>query len=272
MGKRTWTKEEENFVREKYLVMGNKEIGKKLERSRGSIGIKLFRLKLKRYILDEKKIIEQFTKEKKTTSEIAKQFNVSGVTILNRLKKNNINTSRKGKEFSKEHIKNISLSHIGSKGYWLGKKRSLEDVEKFRKSHLGKKQSEELILKRIKKGKEHYNWQGGITPLTRRRTKGTFWKRIADEIRIRDNNTCRICLLKGNKTKLPVHHIIPFKISQDNSPKNLITLCQSCHMKFENKIKEEGYKYLQILIADKYNYVYHNHITNLKEEKNYETF
>lgn len=149
--------------------------------------------------------------------------------------KRKISEARKGMKFNSEHRKNLSLSHIGKSGYWTGKKRSSEDIEKFRKSHLGKKQSKETILKRIKKGLDHYNWQGGITPLTRRRIRGIFWKQIANEIRKRDNNICQICGLKGNGKKLPVHHIIPFRISKDNNFNNLITVCQPCHMKLENK-------------------------------------
>ncbi len=140
----------------------------------------------------------------------------------------------KGKILSLEHRKKLSEAHLKNPTrYWLGKKRSKEDIEKFRKSHLGKKQTKETILKRIKKGAEHYNWQGGITPETRKRTRGTFWKRVADKIRERDNNTCQICGLKENLKKLPVHHIIPFKISKNNKQNNLITVCQSCHMKTE---------------------------------------
>ena len=157
----------------------------------------------------------------------------SGVYVRTRETKRKISEARKGMKFNDEHRKNLSLSHIGKLGYWLGKKRSPEDIAKFRKSHLGEKQSKERILKRIKRGVEHYNWQGGITPLTRRRIRGTFWKQIADEIRKRDNNTCQLCGLNGNGKKSPVHHIIPFAISKDNSPSNLMTLCSSCHRKLE---------------------------------------
>lgn len=157
----------------------------------------------------------------------------------------NISKGRKGMKFSEEHKKNLGLSHKGKIGYWLGKKRSKETIEKFIKSHLGKKQSKETIEKRIKRGKEHYNWQGGITPLTRRRTRGIFWKQIADRIRERDNNNCRMCGFEGNGKKLPVHHIISFMISKNNNPNNLITLCQSCHIKSENKDREDWIKYFQ---------------------------
>ena len=218
----------------------------------------------KKKILNEDRIIEEFTKNEKNSREIAREINVSPTTILKILKNNNVNTSRKGKSFSKDHIKNLCIIHKGQKGYWLNKKRSKEDIKKFKDSHLGKKQSEETILKRIRKGKDHYNYQGGITPLTRRRTRGIFWKKIADEIRLRDNNTCKICGLKGGQ-RLPVHHIIPFKISMDNSPKNLITLCNSCHAKFEKNVKELGYLTLQEKLSKRYGYLYLENVEILKE-------
>ena len=147
---------------------------------------------------------------------------------------------RKGMKFTESHKKNLRLSSLGKQGYWLGKKRSEEDIKKFRVSHTGKKQSNETILKRIKRGKDHYNYQGGITTITRKRTRGIFWKRIADKIRERDNNICRSCGLNGKEKKLPVHHIIPFRISKNNDFQNLITLCPSCHIKFEKKIQDIG--------------------------------
>lgn len=60
---------------------------------------------------------------------------------------------------TKKTRENLSKSHIGKTGFWTGKKRSPEDIEKFRKSHLGKKQSEETKRKRMESisGKNHYN-------------------------------------------------------------------------------------------------------------------
>ncbi len=46
------------------------------------------------------------------------------------------------REFTKTHKENLSKSHIGKPGFWMGKKRSPEDIEKFRISHLGKKTSD----------------------------------------------------------------------------------------------------------------------------------
>jgi len=46
----------------------------------------------------------------------------------------------------KKRIKHKGMFQKGHKGYWLGKK-----------------QSKEMINKRIKRGEDHYNWKGGRT-------------------------------------------------------------------------------------------------------------
>ena len=37
------------------------------------------------------------------------------------------------------------------------------------------------------------------------------------------------------KGQIQCHHIVPYRITQDNSIGNLITLCRSCHIKEEWK-------------------------------------
>ena len=57
----------------------------------------------------------------------------------------------------------------------------------------------------------------------------------------RDGYSCQYC---GNKDDVHVHHIVPYRISKDNSLNNLISLCRSCHttedMAFLKIQKEEG--------------------------------
>lgn len=77
------------------------------------------------------------------------------------------------------------------------------------------------------KDKNHF-WQGGVSVFTAR---GFNWKRISQEIRVRDNHTCQCC---GAKENLHVHHKVPYRLTRDNTPKNLITLCNRCHKKLEN--------------------------------------
>jgi hypothetical protein len=56
------------------------------------------------------------------------------------------------------------------------------------------------------------------------------WNRIRRDY-VRDlNGFCGIC---GHKGRLEVHHIIAYRVSQDNSSGNLVTLCHSHHMAFQ---------------------------------------
>lgn len=65
----------------------------------------------------------------------------------------------------------------------------------------------------------------------RRRNLGTAkWRKIRDSI-LKRMPICPVCF---NKKDLNIHHIIPFRITEDDSEKNLIPLCRSCHGKFES--------------------------------------
>ena len=184
-------------------------------------------------------------------------------------KRPDISKIRKGMTFSKEHRKNIGLAHLGftpwnknKKGYkihskeWLlelskkmkgnknclGKKASLITKLKMSKSHKG------IIPKNIfKKGEEHYNWQGGksFEPYGL-----AFNKELKEAIRARDGHRCQECFKheselftkKGKSKKLACHHIDYNK--QNNTPSNLISLCQKCHCKTNFK-RKDWTKYLQ---------------------------
>ena len=105
---------------------------------------------------------------------------------------------------------------------------SKEARQRMSEAHKGKKQSSELILKRIKKGEEHYNWQGGISfePYTIQ-----FNRELKELVRKRDNYKCQICGMPEieNIHKLDIHHIDYNK--KNCLPSNLISLCRKCHMK-----------------------------------------
>ena len=64
-----------------------------------------------------------------------------------------------------------------------------------------------------------------------------FWMKRAKEIRERDK-VCQHCgkTPEQNKRALDIHHIIPYRISKDNSPSNLIALCRVCHKKADHKL------------------------------------
>lgn len=66
----------------------------------------------------------------------------------------------------------------------------------------------------------------------------TFWMQRAAEVRARDK-VCRDCgkTPSQNRRALDVHHIVPYRLSHDNSMENLIALCRSCHTKAEHKVQ-----------------------------------
>ncbi len=144
-------------------------------------------------------------------------------------------------EFTQAHRDNLSKSHTGNMGYWTGKKRSSEDIEKFRKSHLGKVQSDETKRKRVESisGENHYNWMGGISAAP----YAPIWidKRFKAGIRERDSFTCQNPECRKNDDRLTIHHVDYCK--KNCNPKNLITLCNSCNARanFNREFWQAGY-------------------------------
>ena len=64
---------------------------------------------------------------------------------------------------------------------------------------------------------------------TRTNGYGSRWKAIRREA-LRRTPFCAFC---GSTRHLQVHHIIPFRLTRDNSPTNLIPLCLACHKRVE---------------------------------------
>lgn len=96
-----------------------------------------------------------------------------------------------------------------------------------------------------KRGPRNPNWKGGPETNKRPRTPAdqyrdtAEWKRKAEEIRDRDNNTCQSCGKKGQEGEnLDVHHTYPLNdwIDDGEDPSDypddwLMTLDKSCHSK-----------------------------------------
>jgi len=81
--------------------------------------------------------------------------------------------------------------------------------------------------------------------------RGPGWLTLRKDILERDGYKCRVCNETQDEARekghpLNVHHIVPWEVSQDNSPDNLITLCQPCHMREEwsNGRHSNGNNYL----------------------------
>lgn len=101
-------------------------------------------------------------------------------------------------------------------------------------------QTSEVWQQRV--GDKHPQWRGGQTYWINGKKstdpQGLRWKTQRDLARERDKNTCQHCKLE--KAGLPVHHIIPYRISHSHALDNLITLCPSCHTTADLKIREAG--------------------------------
>lgn len=84
-------------------------------------------------------------------------------------------------------------------------------------------------------------WRGGKVM-----SYGPEWRRIKAEVRARDG-VCRECgkTSSENGRALDVHHLDPFRFSGDNSPKNLVTLCRSCHMQADDHGRRGNERFLK---------------------------
>jgi 5-methylcytosine-specific restriction endonuclease McrA len=54
----------------------------------------------------------------------------------------------------------------------------------------------------------------------------------------RDGWACQLCGGAVSDGGLHVHHIIPYRETQDNSPENLIALCPRCHCWADHHLDE----------------------------------
>lgn len=153
----------------------------------------------------------------KRTEETNKKISIAKKGKMPKFIPNN-----KGRKHSEETKRKISLRKKGCISPRKGIILSDEIKNKISNSKKGK------IV-----GEKHWNWMGGKS----------FWKYTFDwtddlrkSIRKRDNWTCQMSdcgihqdELDGFQKQLAIHHIDYNK--KNCNPDNLITLCQSCHMK-----------------------------------------
>ena len=154
-----------------------------------------------------------------------------------------VSEKRKGIQFSEKHIKNLSKSHKGQKGYWKDKKMTQERRKRFLKYWNSLK---------YKVREKHHNWKGNreLRKLIRDGYMNINWR---TNVFKRDNFICQHCGYRGKG--LIAHHIKPFakileeyKITTleeaDNCKElwdinNGITLCKRCHTKEHKRVKKD---------------------------------
>ncbi len=112
--------------------------------------------------------------------------------------KEKLRNSRLGKHHSEETKRKISINN-------KGREFSKESREKISNKHKGR-------LISGMKGKTHYNWKGGITPLTKVIRHLEEYGQWVKSIFERDNYTCQKCKIIGNKVYLNSHHIKSFNL------------------------------------------------------------
>jgi len=141
-----------------------------------------------------------------------------------------ISKKGKGRKLSQETKDKIREAFQGSKSYMFGKPKSKEIRKKLSEANKGKYHSEETKQKMSKaqRGEKGSNWQGGLSF----EIYPQGWTDdLTNSIRKRDNYICQLCGIHQDELdiKLDVHHIDYNK--RNLNPKNLISLCRSCHMK-----------------------------------------
>ena len=127
----------------------------------------------------------------------------------------------KNKKFSKKHLENMSISHIGNSGYWTGKKRSPELMKRL------------AYLSSQRRGSLNPMWKGGITPISHLIRATRWYKEWRQSVYQRDSYTCQCCGYKGKD--IVAHHCYPFSQYPEFrfEVNNGITLCRECHPHIE---------------------------------------
>ena len=159
------------------------------------------------------------------------------------------------KECRIKNKKSTALKNLGDKIYKKGHKSSPEVLKKARegakewhKNNPNSIQSKKLIkrnkennamnnkeTRRKISGDRSVNWKGDDYP--RINYRGSEWKYIRLEILERDNFKCKNC---SSKQQLIIHHKESYHVNKNNSLKNLITLCRSCHSKEHHQLNKKS--------------------------------
>jgi endogenous inhibitor of DNA gyrase (YacG/DUF329 family) len=74
-------------------------------------------------------------------------------------------------------------------------------------------------------GEKNTAWKGGTS-----RVRGNF-----EQVKKKYFSGTQFCAICGTSKKIHIHHIIPYRLTQDNSKSNLIPLCNRHHKVVESK-------------------------------------
>jgi len=173
-----------------------------------------------------KKIGKAFKKLWKDPRYRQKVINSRIGHIVLKKTRNKIAESKRGVPLSEEHIKNLSLSHIGNRQTEKSKRKISFALTGVKKSKEMRRKLSLAKKKEFEDPRNCTNWQGGLSyePYCQ------AWKdkEYKEDIKARDSYKCQN-LNCNNVTDLMIHHIDYNK--KNCGPFNLITLCRSCNAK-----------------------------------------
>lgn len=143
-------------------------------------------------------LYHEYVELKKSSGEIAAEFNVTNAAIVFWLRKHGIPRRTTSQARS---VKHWGVSGVNNPMFG-------------------------------KIGELNHNWKGGITP-ERQALYGSFeWRLVTDTVLERDNHTCQRCakVINLKKTRFHIHHIVPFAVVELRLElTNLVLLCHKCH-------------------------------------------
>jgi hypothetical protein len=83
-------------------------------------------------------------------------------------------------------------------------------------------------------GSNNWNWRGGVVPESAKYYQSKEWKDLSLACKTRDGFTCQSCHKELEARRLRAHHIVARRHHGADVLANLVTLCNSCHLKVEN--------------------------------------
>ena len=165
--------------------------------------------------------------------------------------------SKEAKKKMSEALKGCIPWNKGTKGIMKPNKTSFKKGShvktEFKKGHKMPKEIRQKIRK-ANSGRNHYNWQNGITLLNFAIRNNIKYRQWRDDVFTRDNFTCQNCNIKGGR--LHAHHIKSFSsilqfyeittleeaLNCDElwNINNGITLHKECHKELHKKLRVEA--------------------------------
>lgn len=217
--------------------------------------------------IDKEELENLYTEKKLPARKCAEILECSDGTILNRLHElkiivRDLSVSHKGNHYPKisKACKGRVSGNKGKKGLFKHTKEWKKQMSKFltelyasdsqpfkmgfKKGHIPWNKNTKGLVKpnsgcfkkgvSYNKGEKNGMWKGGISDKYKLHLSQRKWIKLTTKIRKGDNYICQQC---GCSPASQVHHIIPWRLTHNDNPNNLITLCRNCHSRVDNTTK-----------------------------------